>query len=313
MNKIVIGALAIALYTGAVSCNSSNAKGDETYSDNSSKAANNIIAYTNAIVDLSNSHNSYLERVISNTDRIEKGLQNPNDRFAFTALITPFVTSSFKSKDATGEPAKELSSDDKKFFKENVSSYMTVFERIKTTYKDLDQYIKAEDFKDDKGEKGKLFVDSLHHDVQLAYSLKGTLMKRVNEVADASEEVILKDSPMKDYVIAMKSDMKAIRQFIDYTYENGNNYAAAAPKIKEQYDALEAAKAKHEKLDQDKAKEAHKDSQFRSFYEKMTSLLGDARKMMRTGAEKGVLTENDLSSLESDYDYMITTYNSFNS
>ena len=61
------------------------------------------------------------------------------------------------------------------------------------------------------------------------------------------------------------------------------------------------------------AKKVTKDTQFTSFYERLHSFLLDARKVLRNGTEKGELTESDLSTLNSDYDSLISSYNSFNS
>lgn len=310
MIKIVCSSLIAALMLSTVSCKYFTKK-NGTYNEKSSSAASNIIEYTNLIVDMSNNHNRYLDQAASNTDRIEKGLQNPNDPFSFSGIIKPFNLPAHYSKLKVEEPVSDLSNEDQKFFKEKVTGYMAVYNSLKKSNDELHDYLTAQDYKDDKGAKGFVLLDSVRAKIQQAYVLKNELMKKVEVVADASEEVILKDSPLKDYIIAMKSDMKNIRQFIDLL--ESDKYAAVADKAKAQYDSLDAAQAQHAKLDLGNAKKANKDTQFTAFYERLHSFLLDARKMLRNGTEKGDLTESDLSTLNSDYDSLISSYNSFNS
>jgi len=310
MTKIVCSSLIVAfLLTSVSSCKYFSKPG--AYNANSSSAASNIIEYTNLIVDMSNNHNSYLERVTDNADRIERGLQKPDDRFSFLGISKPFNHPTPYSKIKVEEPVSDLSKEDQQFFKEKVTNYMAVYTSLKKTNDELHDYLTAQDYKDDKGAKGVLLLDSVRSKVQQAYILKSELMKKVEVVADASEEVILKDSPLKDYIIAMKGDMKDIRAFIDLL--ESDKYAAVADKAKTQYDALEAAHAKHSALDLSNAKKSTKDAQFTAFYERLHSFLLDARKALRDGTEKGDLSESDLSILNSDYDVLISSYNSFNS
>jgi hypothetical protein len=309
MTKIVCSSLIVALLLTTVSCKYFSKPG--AYNDNSSSAASNIIEYTNLIVDISNNHNRYLEQVAQNADKIEKGLQKPDDRFSFIGLSKPFNYPMRYSKLKPEEPVSDLSKEDQQFFKEKVTNYMAVYTSLKKSNDELHDYLTAQDYKDDKGAKGFLLVDSVRSKVQQAYVLKSELMKKVEVVADASEEVILKDSPLKDYIIAMKSDMKDIRGFIDLL--ESDKYAVVADKAKTQYDALEAAQAKHAALDLSNAKKSTKDAQFTAFYERLHSFLLNARKVLRNGAENGDLTESDLSTLNSDYDSLISSYNSFNS
>lgn len=310
MKKIVCSSLFFAIIVATVvSCK--NFGNNAAYNEKSSKAASNIIEYTNLIVDMSNSHNRYLEQAAENSDRIEKGLQNPNDPFSFSGIIKPFNTPSRYSKLKAEEPVSDLSKEDQAFFKEKVTTYTTLYNSLKKSNDELHDYLTAQDYKDDKGAKGYVLIDTIRNKIQRVYALKSELMKKVETVADASEEVILKDSPLKDYIIAMKSDMKATRQLIDLL--ESDKYAVIADKAKAQYDLLEAAHTKHAAINLADAKKTSKDNQFTSFYERFHSFLLDTRKILRDATEKGELTESDISVLDRDYDMLINSYNNFNS
>ncbi|SFD02533.1 Protein of unknown function [Chitinophaga sp. CF118] len=310
MKKIVRLFLLVALLVTAFSCKNNSG----SYNDKSSESASNIIEYTNLIVDMSNNHNHYLEQVANNTDKIESALQKPEDRFSFIGITKPFLRPSHNfGKVKIDEPSDDLSKADQAFFKEKVTSYTTLFNSIKASNDELHDYLTAQDYKDDKGAKGFQLIDTIRSKMKTAYTLKSELMKKVETVADASEEVILKDSPLKDYIIAMKADMKSVREFIDLLEQGGDKYTSISDNAKSLYDALEAAQAKHAGINTDKAKGANKDTQFTSFYERLHSFLLDARKVLRNGSDKGELTESDISTLNNDYDSLINYYNSFNS
>jgi hypothetical protein len=309
MKKIVCSSFIFAIIVAFVSCK--NFGKSAAYNDKSSSAASNIIEYTNLIVDMSNNNNRYLEQVADNTVKIEKALKNPNDRYAFMVVSKPFDHNFNISQKKVDEPVSDLSKADQDFFKEKVTNYTTLYNSLKQSNDELHDYLTAQDYKDDKGAKGFILLDTVRNKIQRAYILKNELMKKVEVVADASEEVILKDSPLKDYIIAMKGDMKDVRKFIDLL--ESDKYSVIADKAKIQYDALEAAQIKHITIDPANAKKANKFAQFGIFYDRLHTFLLNARKILRDGAEKGELTESDLSTLNSDYDVLISSYNSFNS
>jgi hypothetical protein len=314
MNKIIYSFVFAAMVATTISCKNGKGGTAAEYTDKSSESASNIIEYTNKVVDMSNDHNKYFDRLTDNVEKIDKALANPNDRYAFMGIMKPFETPSHNfGKVKVEEPVSDLSKEDQKFFKEKVTAYLAHYADLKATYQKMDDYLTAEDYKDDKGAKGRELNDSLKSKITKAYELKSELMKKVETVADASEVVILKDSPVKDYIIAMKGDIKAARELIDLMQENADKYPSVADKVKAQYDALEKAQAEHAKIDIANAKKANKEISYNNFYDRLHDFLLDTKKIMRDAAEKGEITESNGSTLDSDYDSLISSYNSFNS
>ena len=121
-------------------------------------------------------------------------------------------------------------------------------------------------------------------------------------MADESEKIILKDSPLKDYILAMKEDMKNVRSFINMMDSGAATYSKLEPQAKAQYDALEKAQATHSQLNMDNAKKANKEHSYNNFYSQMHDFLLDTRKIMRDAGERGTLTENDLEGLDRYHD-----------
>jgi hypothetical protein len=317
MRTFICSSLVIAMFVGSISCNNTSGKkpGATEYSENSAEKASRIIEYTNLIVDMSNKHNSYLEDVVNNTNKLEEALKHPNDKYRFITINKPFSAPDFQrfnQKVKIDEPVKELSDKDQKFFKDSIAQYKALFETMKATNNRMHEYITAEDYKDDKGAKGYAIIDTLRTQIAELYSLKSAIVKRVEVVADESEQIILKDSPLKDYIIAMKKDMASIRSFIDLLGSE-EKYAGIEAKAKAQYDSLETAQAAHSQINIENAKKANEDRSFNTFYDDFHKLLLNARKRMRDAAEKGHFESYDLESLDSDYDSLVRDYNNFNS
>ncbi|MBP1650446.1 MAG: hypothetical protein H6Q26_603 [Bacteroidetes bacterium] len=317
MRTFICSFLVIAMFVSSTSCNNTSGKkpGASEYSENSAESASHIIEYTNLIVDMSNKHNSYLEDVVNNTTKLEEALKHPNDHYRFITINKPFSAPDFhqfNQKVKIDEPVKELSSPDKKFFKDSITKYQGLFATMQATNNRMHEYITAEDYKDDKGSKGYAIIDTLRGQIAQLYSLKSAIVKKVELVADASEQIILKDSPLKEYIIAMKKDMGNIRSFIDLLGSE-EKYAGIEAKAKAQYDSLEKAQAEHAQINIDNAKKANEDHSFNTFYDDFHKLLLNARKRMRDAGEKGHFESYDLESLDSDYDSLVRDYNNFNS
>ncbi|MBC9932328.1 DUF3829 domain-containing protein [Chitinophaga qingshengii] len=318
MNKnFLYTAIGVAMLAVSVSScdNSKGGKGPAAYESNSVEKASHVIEYTNLLIDIANKQNSYITRVAENADKIEKGLKNPSDRFAFIGVFPPsyFESPRAFNKVKPDEPVDELSSDDKKFFKEKWASYSASFKKVQDQYKQLSDYLKAEDYKDDKSAKGLALVDSIRSTTQQLMAEKVVLMKKVNEIADASEVIVLKESPLKDYIIAMKGDLKAVRDFVELVESSEGDYNAIKPKAEAAYAALEKAKEEHSQLNMDNAKKERKDGYYKSFYDRVGDFLIEAKKIMRDSAEKGKINENQAETLGRSYDSLISAYNSFNS
>lgn len=277
--------------------------------------ASRVIEYTNLVVDMANSHNSYLKDILGNTEKIEKALKNPGDKFGFLGIIHPHLVK-FTVNNMNGvtieNPVPELGKENQAYFKTQVAQYNSKFEKMNTDYKLLKDYLTAQDYKDDQGAKGYALIDTIRGTVQNLYAGKIVLMKKVNEIADAAEIVVLKDSPLKEYIIAMKTDMKNIRNFVDLLSDNANSYNKISAQAQAGFKALETAQAKNAALNIENAKKANKEGNYKNFYDSFHNLLLHTKKTMRDAGESGKLTSNDIEGLDSSYDGLIRNYNYFN-
>lgn len=315
--KFPIKLLVVALAISFTACKGGNKKENETktkteYADAGNDDANEIVEYNNVLVGLTDKNNAYLKRMDENLQKLAKGLANPNDRFAFIGIVSPYSSSDLShSKLKPETPPSALSSDDQKYFKENVAGLNETLTKIKDTYKSLDDYIKAEDWKDDKSAKGNKLIDSIYSMSKTYYKYDENLLAKLEVIGDDAERIVLKTHPLKEYIFAMKDDRKAVGDF-NKLIIGAKNFKADEGKIKSAYEALVAQNTKHTEMDApDATKFPSKDGSFKTFNESFKDYLIEAKKAIRDASAAGKLTEDHAEDLIRKYDYMRTTYNYF--
>ncbi|MCX2493290.1 hypothetical protein OQX63_07390 [Pedobacter sp. PF22-3] len=311
--KTILKLTALALTLSFTACKNDKKKDDNAktaYAEADEKDVNTIIEYNNVMVSFTDKNNDYIKRIEDNMIKIEKGLQNPNDRFAFIGLIQPFSIPTFNRSGLKPDtPPNALNNDDQKFFKENVTAMTGLLDKIKETYKSLDEYIKAEDWKDDKGTKGKALVDSIYSMGKKYYNHDELVLAKLNLIGDDAERVILKTHPLKEYIFALKDDRSATAAFTKLMASNKNYKSIEA---KAAYQALEDQHHKHEAMAApDATKYPGKDSYFKNFNDRLNDYLIAARKMMRDASASGKLTDYNIEELVRHQDSMRSAYNNF--
>lgn len=275
--------------------------------------ANEIIRYNNAVVKLVDGQHQYLKRLNENMVKIEKGLQKPDDRFAFIGLVLPPYIESLRYDDAKPEePGKVFSKEERDFFGSNVKTLNKTFRNIQDSYDQLMEYIKAEDYKDDAGKQGKQAIVTIDSLRQNYGKITETVYKKLTGLADSAERKVLEDHPLKDYIFAFKDDSKAVAEFVNLAFEKAQDYKANETEFKEAYDKIENLNTKHKQMKvPDASRFPIKDSYFKNFNEAVNEFLIDARKIMRNAASSGQLTPNDLETFKSNEDYIRKSYNNF--
>ncbi|MBO9727463.1 MAG: DUF3829 domain-containing protein [Chitinophaga sp.] len=302
--------LSLALFTTVLSCNNTGKPATTAYEEKSASSANDVIEYTNLIVDLSNKNTGYVVRLVKNADRAADAFKTKPTFASLAGIIKPIMIPMIRHGKITADkPVDALNKEDQTFFKEKVAAFNGSFEKLKTTYDKLDDYLKAQDYKDDKGAKGIALADSIRNDAQAFFEIKEVLMKRVREVADASEIIVLKDSPLKDYIVAMKADMQSVRNFIDQLEKGGEDFNKISAAAQTAYETLEKDQAAHAAIDPAKAE--GKAPYYKSFYDSFHDFLLLSKKTLRDAKEKGRLGDSDLESLDGALDTMIGRYNTF--
>lgn len=224
----------------------------------------------------------------------------------------PIVLSSMdysfsKIKEVPSGFDKEKAAIEKEF-----SIYKAKKENIDKKIEELKSYMTSEDYKDDKGAKAEAIRKEIEADANAFYTAGENIITRIKPATDAAEEIILKDHPMKEYIISSKNVMNSLDSVINVLgkqYSGQFNEAEAQKKYDEYAKAVEAnAKLNFDVKDR---QYSYKKSQFEIFNKNASNFLDLYRKLIRDAKKKGKIQDNDIQQIDSSYESVLSAYNSF--
>ena len=307
MKKIIVLAMALYLTATVVSCKKGAGKlGSTVLNMGSETDANAIIDFNNNFIDSYKSTSKHIERILKYADEAVAKSKGEN------VLIMPIVLSSM---DYSFSKIKEVPSGfdkEKAAIKKEFSIYKAKKENKDKKNEELKSYMTSEDYKDDKGAKAEAIRKEIEADANAFYTAGENIITRIKPATDAAEEIILKDHPMKEYIISSKNVMNSLDSVIDVLgkqYSGQFNEAEAQKKYDEYAKAVEAnAKLNFDVKDR---QYSYKKSQFEIFNKNASNFLDLYRKLIRDAKEKGKIQDNDIQQIDSSYESVLSAYNSF--
>ncbi|MDY7394629.1 DUF3829 domain-containing protein [Aureibaculum sp. 2210JD6-5] len=293
----------------AVSCGKLGDKAKDALdavSDLGSDDAGNVIAYNNALVDYMNEASNKITRAGEDYEKMSTMVAKKQKPRMFIA--NAFIGSGVNiDRDRDGirllEPGNSLPSDIKEELTNEVKATSEAYENTQEAYKSFKAYYDNEDFKDDDWAKGKELVDVIEKNIMAFYEGRSNSYKILKPVASAAEVKLLEDHPLKESLIASKTDLGLAEEIVNIVYAEQIDMDALTAK----YNELEANYTKHKDLTPDLLKEHNKNLYYDNFYEDVEEFLGEVRKSKRD--EK--ITEREAEYIGREYQSLIGYYNSF--
>lgn len=317
MNRILL----IALLAGSLafsSCGNRTAKKEgkektEKVSKSKKEDAATLITYTNIVVDYLNATGEWMR---SNDSRIEDML-NMMEKKNWTNVmpLLPATTISInKDKFAkiTEPPAGVMNKEDNQFFKESMAEIRDNFNALMEDCSELFKYIRNQDYKDDDYAGGQVIADRITERYNLINERKSEVLDKRDELGDQAERVLLQDHPLRDPIFALKDELDNFRELyaVLYAYNDGE---ATIEEMDAAYKATEESVEKHTGQYAELLEEYREKSSYDQFYKVCDEALGNCRRIMRKAREGRKFDNNDLNTFSSNYNRIISAYNSFNS
>jgi len=267
----------------------------------------NLIAYNNAMIDYLSDTGSKIESAANDYDKMRAMVtqkRKPSMSFMGHAFIgsLPDINS---NRDGISllKPGNNLPSDIKEKLVASMKVTSESFENTKNAYAKFKKYLDLEDFKDDDWVKGKEYVDIIEKNITSFYDQRSKAYEIIKPLADAAEIELLKDHPLKEVLIASKTDLSLVDEIIDIVYAENVDIDA----LNSKYTELENNAKKHRVLTPELLKEHDKESSYKSFYEQLDDFLGEVRKYKRDGK----ITEREADYIRREYKYLVGDYNRF--
>lgn len=307
MKKILLPLVfAATIAFTAISCNKDGKKAEKQSSVNieDENDANKIIEFNNKYIDLDRRQRSNVDRLVDFADNALRKIQG--DRFAIAnAIVVPNIGSVKEVPNLFGKEQAEM----EKIFTEQQKIYADLNEKKEA----LQSYLKAEDFKDDQGAKGKTLADEIVKLAEQYYSESLKFSEKLRPIADDAEAIILKDHPLKEHIIGSKKALNEVESAYLLIIEQYNNETYDGEKINGLYAKIEnELKNNTERsFDTSDPTYARKENSYKEFNKEIETFLGALRKLNRDSEQTKTIKEHQIRQIESAYNSVISDYNSF--
>lgn len=302
--SVLLGAAMVAAVTSCKNETKTNTEGKEVVEVSNADDANAIIEFNNNLLQKREGRNAHIVRIANYIDRVDDYISGRTP-----VLIAPIaVLDMSKTGDvpaAVGKDKEQL----EKWVEESASKYGVIKEKTD----ELAAYLKAEDYKDDKGAKATALKEEIAKSVTAYRDIEEKINSVMQPLADSAEQIILKDHPLREYIIGNKkvfAGAENITTMINGQFESGIFDAAA---VKKAYNSLEAdVKTNSERVFkvEDKAYETKK-GYYDNFNKEAESFLGTVRKVLRDAEPSHKFTEQQVSEVNSAVEDLLSRYNNF--
>ena len=204
--------------------------------------------------------------------------------------------------------SNQLDETDLLYFTEASKNYHNDKNAFENLYKELKTYLDEENYKDDKGAKGKLYADSIGYYYSSILIQASEMSERAAELGEEAELLTLGESPMRDLIMLMREEMKtsknAIRAFRAYEAEEVSKEEAI--RVGEIYlTTYNENKEKRTTLKLNNVQE----SRFSYFTKTDDDLYAIVKRTIRSLKNNEEVKSSEYDNMENRYQALIDNYN----
>ncbi|MGI9652526.1 DUF3829 domain-containing protein [Chryseobacterium sp. RLHN22] len=306
MKKVMMVALALSLSAASISCK----KGLDKIENAVMKAGENesqaIIDFNNDFLDSYKSSSRHIENIVKYAESAVKK-SHGETVYSMPLVINSMDYSLSKIKNVPSGFEK-----DKTIIEADFNTYKAKRESIEKKYEELKSYITSEDYKDDKGAKAEALQKEIEAEAKEFFIAGENILAKIKPATEAAEEVILKDHPMKEFIVSSKSlmnSMDSVMDVLDKQYTHGFNEAEAQKK----YDEFEKVVAENSKKEFNvkETQYVYKKTQFESVNKNASDFLDKFRKLIRDSKSTKQISDSNIQQMDSAYESVLNSYNTF--
>lgn len=308
MKKILLSAVVLSLFV--TSCKTGakkDANGNTSVS--SSTDANTIIDYTNDIIDVLKKYNDYAEQHTKYYTGLQKKWTGKTTFLPF-AGIDNLWTIKKQAANAFGKVPSAMG-DDQAFFKDSVGMYNNLFKEFRNQDLVLQLYVKGEDYKDDNYAKGNEIINKQLETYPKLMRLRENIGNRIENIADAAEEITLKDSPIKDAYKNAKSDLASFKKLANMIVSQETFTDVEVANIENNYSKLNESVTKNAAMDKTNLDKENRTTAYNTFYENLNEEIITIKPIIRNLKAEKHISESDFDTIDRVYDNAISYYNSW--
>ena len=281
--------------------------------------ASKTIDMTNSVIDMYNNYLSNMKKVREglekSADNVERLKKNPNTSAYGYNCANFTIRSSEISAYQTASKATP-SFPEKAKIQESTDFVIANNEEFAKRCAALSEYFTKKQYADDAGfaQFEVLFnsLDDMYTAISDSWDIATDLS---SDAGDRSEVILLKNSPIVDFIVPMKEDLSRVKKLIDKLYQDDIDMAA----IKTDISAIETAAQKNRSMEGKKKENLEKysyPSYHTSFYAYLDDLVKEVGNLQETlnaddidQERKNQRMEYSFYAINRSYEGMIESYN----
>jgi len=306
MKKVMMFALALSLSAASISCKKGLNKIENAVMKAGENESQAIIDFNNDFLDSYKSSSRHIENIVKYAESAVKK-SHGETVYSMPLVINSMDYSLSKIKNVPSGFEK-----DKTIIEADFNTYKAKRESIEKKYEELKSYITSEDYKDDKGAKAEALQKEIEAEAKEFFIAGENILAKIKPATEAAEEVILKDHPMKEFIVSSKSlmnSMDSVMDVLDKQYTDGFNEAEAQKK----YDEFEKVVAENSKKEFNvkETQYVYKKTQFESVNKNASDFLDKFRKLIRDSKSTKQISDSNIQQMDSAYESVLNSYNTF--
>ena len=319
--KPIIILILLCLFTINVSAQKKKAK--STRPTAAEKNASNIIGYTNTIIDLSNAYSKsykHYEHMIFMAESEMRSVKSKNNRFPTKGLSNSDTSAVDKSLYANYAAKLKLAPATFTGKADILAAVKNADASVQNLYKysrALNRYFVDKEYeKDSEGYPGyDALVDSINANVARTRRAWDMAARVASKAGSEAENVILKRSPMGEFIIPMKADLALMRELVEDVFSDDENIdwnaiSERSVAMKTAFDKVKDGQGKN----MNKITSHAKKSEFTGFYNSGIRFAEGVEllaKVMNDAKSSDDYKERTFKEVSSRYSDMIKSYNYF--
>lgn len=306
----------LLLFTILSSCNwttdHSSALLDKVSSLSEEKAVS-IIHYNNGLVQLTDAQLEYITYVTRNLKIIEQGLGNPSKPIGISKITDVFYFNIKELKNVNEEiPFSAFDKSQVEFFENNVNLMNQTFEDLRMQYQNLENYILAGHYYQDKGKEGKQLVGDVQKIIEDYYDLNDLVMYSMLDLSIEAENKILENHPLKDFIFKMRDCSDMITEIVDKAHDRLSHYTEDKEYYEEKLQLIKKRQGELLQMNKKPLEEFEgKLNQFEGFMGALNDFLFTTQNVMSESELSGKINSENVNELLITEEYLRVYYNDF--
>jgi hypothetical protein len=274
--------------------------------------ANKIISYTNTVSEVVEKYTNAAADAMEDYNETNQKWSSNEDVIGVFSTNMDFLGNNKTAADiAFATPVPELEKY-VVFFADSLRAYKNLFNQFKENDSTLKLYITAKDYKDDKYVKGKEILKKQFEIYPQIVQLYNSINSKIEKVVESAEAISLKNSPIKNAILACKGDLNKMKSLVDFMVIKQAKFTDEdIAEVDKQYTVFTNNIEQNKVANKGDVEKQNKTLLYNIFYDRLITESANIKSIIRDIKSTKKLSENNYTLLDASYTNAVTVYNAW--